>query len=62
MQTLAELWSLVDHLMFKYADGYINEVTPEALTVTTEPYPDWWLKDVGFDGRRCAARPAAAGA
>merc|ERR1719231_561739 len=46
-QTLAELWQLVDDLMFKYADGYINEVTPQGtLRVTTEPYPDWWLKDV----------------
>ena len=47
---LAELWDLNDALMFKYADGYITTVTPSGgLSVRGEPYPDWWLKEVGYD-------------
>ena len=46
---LTELWTLADHLMFKYADGYINTLTPNGdLHLASEPYPDWWLKEVGF--------------
>jgi len=46
---LAELWELSDSLMFKYADGFINEVSPHGeLSVKTEPYPDWWLKEVDY--------------
>lgn len=48
--TLAALWSLSDALMFKYADGYINEVqTDGSVRVTAEPYADWWLKAVGYE-------------
>ena len=44
------LWSLQDALMFKFADGMISTVSPSgSLHVGTEAYPDWWLKDVGYE-------------
>jgi dipeptidase len=47
---LRAMWSLADELMFKYADGFINEVQPDSsLKVTVEPYADWWLKAVGYE-------------
>ena len=45
-----DLADLADALLFKYADGYIttyDEKTGE-LSVQAEPYPDWWLKEVGY--------------
>jgi len=40
-----ELWQLADDLMFRYADGYVTEVSAAGeLSVRSEPYPDWWLK------------------
>jgi len=37
-------WALVDQLMFKYADGWINEPVLGAAM----GYPAWWLNDVGY--------------
>ena len=48
-QVLSGMWELADELMFKYADGFVNEVMPDTtVKVSTQPYPDWWLKDVGY--------------
>jgi len=48
-EVLAELQQLGDELFFRYADGYISEITPTGeLKVTGEDYPDWWLKDVNY--------------
>jgi len=41
--------STADGLFFKYADGYVTEVTPGGgVKVTADDYPDWWLKAVGY--------------
>ena len=49
---LRSLWELTDELMFKYADGYINGVSPsrgnDELRVSPDYYPDWWLAKVGY--------------
>jgi len=48
-EVVTKLWALTDALMFKYADGYITTVSPTGqLHVATEPYPDEWLKAVGY--------------
>jgi dipeptidase len=39
------LWSLSDELVFKYADGFVNEPDNWSQQVG---YPAWWLKRVGF--------------
>lgn len=45
---LSSLWSLSDELMFKYADGFVNEM-PEKMSQMVG-YPLWWLQHeaVGF--------------
>ena len=49
-QVVHSLWDLYDNLMFRYADGYINEVKPDGtFSVTGVSYPDWWLKAVGYE-------------
>lgn len=35
-------WELPDQLVFKYADGFLNDGKPLG-------YPDWWLKQVGYE-------------
>jgi len=48
-KVVEDLWTLADSLMFKFADGYVTEVTPSGeLRVTGEAYPDWWLKEVDY--------------
>jgi dipeptidase len=42
---VASLWSLSDELMFKYADGFVNEPGKMSQMVG---YPEWWLEAVGF--------------
>merc|ERR1712136_583713 len=39
---LKKSWELPDHLIFKYADGFLNDGEPLG-------YPDWWLKQVGYE-------------
>jgi dipeptidase len=39
---LRKSWELPDHLIFKYADGFLKD--GGALG-----YPDWWLKQVGYE-------------
>ena len=47
-------------MMFKYADGYINEVSPSGtLNVGTEAYPDWWLKAVDYQDGPPPVPPAS---
>jgi len=49
-EVLHAIWELADHLMFKYADGFINEVRADgSVSVTADSYPDWWLKAVGYE-------------
>ena len=58
---MTKLWAPIHRLMFKYADGYVTTVSAGALHVGSEPYPDEWLKAVGFaTPAACAAMPAAA--
>ena len=42
---VARWWKLFDVLLFKYADGWLNE--PGNLGQALS-YPDWWLKKVGY--------------
>jgi dipeptidase len=42
---VSSLWSLSDELMFKYADGFVNEPGKMSQMVG---YPSWWLEAVGF--------------
>ncbi|KAG7367389.1 dipeptidase [Nitzschia inconspicua] len=42
---VSSLWSLSDELMFKYADGFVNEPGNMSQMVG---YPEWWLEAVGF--------------
>jgi dipeptidase len=39
------IWSLSDEMMFKYADGFINE--PDNMSQMVG-YPEWWLEAVGY--------------
>jgi len=39
---LNEFWKLPDRILFKYADGWLND--DEMIS-----YPDWWLKAVGYE-------------
>ena len=49
--------------MFKFADGYITIVGPDgALHVASEPYPDDWLKAVGYTKGPPPVPPAPAAA
>ncbi len=42
--TVRAYQSLFDHLMFKYADGWVNEpVLGQGVG-----YPGWWLREVGY--------------
>ena len=60
-EVMKQLWDLNDGLMFKYADGYTTVVTPDGkLSVTSEPYPDWWLKEVGYGDGPPPVPPATA--
>lgn len=43
---VSSLWSLSDELMFKYADGFVNEL-PDGMSQMVG-YPAWWLEAVGF--------------
>mmetsp|Transcript_701 Transcript_701/g.873 ORF Transcript_701/g.873 Transcript_701/m.873 type:complete len:434 (-) Transcript_701:122-1423(-) len=43
-QNMQALWDLSDHLLFKYASGFVNE--PELSQMVG--YPDWWLEQVGY--------------
>ena len=44
------LVELFDKLMFKYSDGFINVVQPDgSFSSSSVPYPDWWLKAVGYE-------------
>jgi dipeptidase len=38
-----ELWALSDHILFKYASGFVNEPTLSQMV----GYPKWWLEAVG---------------
>jgi dipeptidase len=40
---VSSLWSLSDELMFKYADGFVNE-TPDNMSQMVG-YPLWWLQN-----------------
>ena len=43
-ETMQGLGNLFNHLLFKYADGWVNEPTlGEGVG-----YPAWWLKDVNY--------------
>jgi dipeptidase len=42
---VASVWSLSDELMFKYADGFVNQPGHMSQMVG---YPEWWLEVVGF--------------
>lgn len=44
-RVVSQRWDLVDILMAKYDDGYINIPT----TAGQVDYPEWWLKQVGYD-------------
>lgn len=62
-EVVTKLWALTDHLMFKYADGYVTTVSADgALHVGSEPYPDEWLKAVGFADGPPPVPPAPAAA
>ena len=39
-----KLWALSDHLLWKYASGFVNE--PELSQMVG--YPEWWLEAVGY--------------
>merc|ERR1711865_236923 len=45
---LEQVWSLNDDLMFKYADGWVNENTPQGFTSNRVQYPDWWFAAVNY--------------
>mmetsp|Transcript_26851 Transcript_26851/g.32527 ORF Transcript_26851/g.32527 Transcript_26851/m.32527 type:complete len:235 (-) Transcript_26851:1037-1741(-) len=58
-EVLESWWKLADQLVFRYADGFINQVTSEdspafkngkKLTFTSKPtgYPETWLRKVGY--------------
>lgn len=43
------LWAATDALMFKYADGWINEVRPDGSFSSKQvDAPDWWLRAVNY--------------
>jgi len=44
---VSQWWDLLDILMAKYDDGYINIPT----TAGQVDYPERWLKEVGYDKR-----------
>jgi dipeptidase len=39
---------LFDDLMFKFADGYLNEWGPDGFSSVPTGYPQWWLRKVGY--------------
>ncbi len=43
-RVVSQCWDLVDKLIAKYDDGYINIPT----TAGQVDYPEWWLKEVGY--------------
>ena len=43
-----EFVKLFHELMFKYADGYLNEWGPGGFSSVPTGYPQWWLKAVGY--------------
>lgn len=45
-RVVADTWDLADRLVFKYADGFINE--PGKIG-QSPGYPAWWLKAVGYE-------------
>ncbi|KAK3266594.1 hypothetical protein CYMTET_24790 [Cymbomonas tetramitiformis] len=48
---LKEAWSLYDALQFKYADGWLNEVSANGeFSSTSVQYPAWWLRAVNYSG------------
>jgi len=47
---LQQVWDLNDQLMFKYADGWVNENTPAGFTSNRVAYPDWWFQAVNYTG------------
>ncbi|GAG05112.1 unnamed protein product [marine sediment metagenome] len=44
-RVVSQWWDLADILVAKYDDGYINIPT----TAEEVGYPEWWLKEVGYD-------------
>lgn len=42
--TMQAYWDLFNYLMFKYADGFVNE----PVLGETVGYPAWWLLEVGY--------------
>ena len=46
---LEALWAAADGLMFKFADGFVNEVHADGSFVShAVPAPDWWLRAVNY--------------
>ena len=46
---LKNTWDLTDAIMFKYADGWINEIAADgSFESSRTPYPDWWFKAVNY--------------
>jgi len=50
---VASLWSLSDELLFKYASGFVNEISPSGKEEEDHMsqmvgYPAWWLQAVGY--------------
>ncbi|GAH57193.1 unnamed protein product, partial [marine sediment metagenome] len=44
-RVVSQWWDLADMLIAKYDDGYVN--IPK--TAEEVGYPEWWLKEVGYD-------------
>jgi len=42
---VTQWWGLADMLIAKYSDGFVN--IPK--TAEEVGYPEWWLKEVGYD-------------
>jgi len=56
------LFTLADELLFRYADGYVNEVDAHGtFHVTTTPYPDWWLNATDYSSGPPPVPTAVAG-
>eukprot|EP00934_Nitzschia_sp_Nitz4_P004173 Nitzschia sp. Nitz4//scaffold242_size29646//26280//28175//NITZ4_008054-RA/size29646-processed-gene-0.55-mRNA-1//1//CDS//3329543824//4163//frame0 len=41
------LWSFSDHLLFRYASGFVNDLPPGEFS-QMKGYPAWWLQAVGY--------------